>query len=409
MKKSLFIACAAMVVAIGQQNVRALRVYQQPDDLEAAKYSVSEAHRGILHSHPRSGPQVGSYSNSGCLPGRDECGEDQIELTVGPHTLHALHMNALYNCCPDDIVISVSLEGTLLRLTEEEILTTPCDCNCCYNVEATVVNIAPGPYTVEFCWFDNDIHQERCYVEDVEIPESGPRMGDYSNSGCLPVRDECGEDEIELTAEPGTLHVLHRNALYNCCLDEITISVSLEGALLRLTEEEVLTDPCFCVCCYDVAGTVIDLLPGSYTVEYCWFDYDIEEERCYVEEIEIPEPGPRMGGYSNSGCLPSRQDCGEDVIELTPGPGTLHVLHMNALYNCCLDEIVISVLLEGDLIKLTEEEILTFPCWCECCYDVEGTVIDLEPGAYTVEFCWFDYDIDDERCYTEDVVIPPSD
>ncbi|UCC31414.1 MAG: hypothetical protein JSU86_03885, partial [Phycisphaerales bacterium] len=88
-------------------------------------------------------------------------------------------------------------------------------------------------------------------------------------------------------AEPGTLHVLHNNATYNCCPDDIVVSLSVEGSVITLTEEEVLTDPCFCVCCYNVEATVVDLAPGSYIVEYCWYDYDLGD-RCDRQGIVIP-------------------------------------------------------------------------------------------------------------------------
>jgi hypothetical protein len=37
---------------------------------------------------------------------------------------------------------------------------------------------------------------------------------------------------------------------------------------------------------------------------------------------------------------------------------------------------------------------------------VEATVIGLEPGAYTVRFCWDDYETGGEQCRIEYVVIP---
>jgi hypothetical protein len=120
-------------------------------------------------------PYVEAYSNSGCLgaPGRDEeepCTEpDEFELTAGPGTLHVMHRNATYNCCPVDIVISVSVEGNVLRLTEREI-DQQCYCICCYNVDATVVNLEPGTYTVEFCWYDYETEQEQCHLAGIEIP-----------------------------------------------------------------------------------------------------------------------------------------------------------------------------------------------------------------------------------------------
>ena len=124
-----------------------------------------------------SSAHIGSYSNSGCLPGSDGgrdyvwCPDDEIELTVGPGTLHVLHKDATYWCAQEDIVITLSIEGNVLKLTEKEINPEPTDCLCCYNVEATVVDLAPGEYTVEFCWDDYESGWEQvCYVENIVIP-----------------------------------------------------------------------------------------------------------------------------------------------------------------------------------------------------------------------------------------------
>jgi hypothetical protein len=273
-------------------------------------------------------PRVAGYWNSGCLADGNgdpywPCGEDEIGLTVAPNTLYVVHENAAYNCCPDDIVISLSAEGDVLRLTEEEILTDPCYCICCYEVTATIVDLAPGPYTVEFWWYDYDTHDYRCYVEEIVIPGGGPQpdpdkppvtddagdfrsalasfkpfsppqVADYWHSDCLETSLDpdwwpCeGDDEIILTVEGNTLHVLHTNATYNCCPDDIVISLEVEGDLLRLTEEEILTQGCWCICCYEVGATVVDLAPDTYLVVFCWFDYQTDEERCYEEEIVIP-------------------------------------------------------------------------------------------------------------------------
>jgi hypothetical protein len=123
-----------------------------------------------------------------------------------------------------------------------------------------------------------------------------PRVGSYANSGCLdpergsPREDTCpSDDEILLTVEGGTLYTVHENATYNCCPDDIEVSLSVEENVLRLTEEEVfVTEPCACICCYAVEATVVDLAPGEYTVEYCWYDYEDGTERCHVEDIVVP-------------------------------------------------------------------------------------------------------------------------
>ena len=50
------------------------------------------------------------------------CGEDLIEIDVGPSTLYTSHMNLEYNCCIEPIEYRLQVEGNVLTLTEEEIL-----------------------------------------------------------------------------------------------------------------------------------------------------------------------------------------------------------------------------------------------------------------------------------------------
>jgi len=271
-------------------------------------------------------PQIGSYSDSGCrldLGGERgwPCGEDEFAFTVVGRTLHTLHANATYNCCPDEIVVSLTVAGHTLTLTEEEILTVPCDCMCCYDVEATVVGLTPGQYRVEYFWFDYETGTWQCHVETVVIPGAmlprgggwapaapdaaapsqalpapaqpvGPRLERYGDSGCLYEGDgdlywPCGEDEFVFTVVGRTLHTLHANATYNCCPDEIVVRLEVQGERLLFTEEEILPQ-CFCLCCYDVEATVVDLAPGEYTVEYFWFDYETGQWQCHVAQIVVP-------------------------------------------------------------------------------------------------------------------------
>jgi len=123
----------------------------------------------------------------------------------------------------------------------------------------------------------------------------------------------------------------------------------------------------------------------------------------------MPLP-PFVVGFSNSGCLQDPNDgtqwpCDEEEIELTLDGNTLHVVHRNATYNCCAADIVVFSTSRGEVLRLTEEEILIFPCFCECCYDVEATVVGLLPGTYTVEYCWEDDELG-EQCHTEEIVVP---
>ena len=298
--------------------------------------SVADLRSADVPNGPLPVPRVESCSNSGCLldaGGEIEfpCGEDEFDFTVEGTTLHVLHGNATYNCCLDDIVISLSIEENVLVLTEEEILTEPCDCWCCYEANADVVNLAPGTYTVEFRWFDYETWQPQCYADEIVVPaatgplgddpprrdppvvidpgsaelkpsqalEAGeglrptPRVDQYWRSGCLddpndPWWPPCGEDRFEFTVEGHTLQVFHGNALYNCCLDEIVISAAVEEQLLVLTEEEVAPNPCYCVCCFNAGATINNLPSGEYLVEFWWYDYDTDQMQCYEDQIVVP-------------------------------------------------------------------------------------------------------------------------
>jgi len=123
-------------------------------------------------------PTLEGYSNSGCLSGTEKtktgdqypyCGDDVIDVLVEGFTIDLTHKNAAYNCCVDDIQVTLEVAENVLKLTEKEILTTPCSCLCCYNVESTVVGLSSGTYVVEYCWYDNESGGNVCHTEQVEI------------------------------------------------------------------------------------------------------------------------------------------------------------------------------------------------------------------------------------------------
>ena len=267
-------------------------------------------------------PQLTEYWNSGCLNtlfdfGEElPCGEDEFAFSVSGSTLHVAHLNALYNCCVDDIVVTLTIEGNSLLLRETDVLTTPCDCMCCYDVESLIENLTPGTYTVEYCWFDYDEWVERCHTDQIEIAgEDGPgqntpglrrsaedptvslepRVVDVHSTGC---KDDpsnpwwwppCGDDEFEITVGAGLLTVTHDNILYNCCNDEIAAAVEVDGKIVRIQETEIVPQPCYCVCCFETTVTVANLAPGNYQLEYCWYDYDTEEDVCVYIPVEITD------------------------------------------------------------------------------------------------------------------------
>lgn len=120
-----------------------------------------------------------------------------------------------------------------------------------------------------------------------------PRLGDYGNSGCLAAPlsgDEyagCGEDDMEITVEGHSLRIIHRNATYNCCPEDIRVGLTAGDGCLLLQETEFLAMPCPCLCCYDIESVVVDLLPGRYWVEYCWDDW--EGQQGYKTQLVLIE------------------------------------------------------------------------------------------------------------------------
>ena len=46
-------------------------------------------------------------------------------FTVTGRTLLVDHLNATYNCCPDDILVELTVAGNYLLLTETEVLSSP--------------------------------------------------------------------------------------------------------------------------------------------------------------------------------------------------------------------------------------------------------------------------------------------
>ena len=80
----------------------------------------------------------------------------------------------------------------------------------------------------------------------------------------------------------------------------------------------------------------------------------------------------------------SAQFC-EEVVEVSSGPGTIFVDHVDAEFNCC-SWIDVDVDHEGLSVLVTEyERFVEGPCFCLCCFEVSATVSGLEPGEYQVE------------------------
>lgn len=128
-------------------------------------------------------------------------------------------------------------------------------------------------------------------------------------------------DNIYAQVVGSTVTFYHDAALYNCCPDRFDFEIDIAGGELIVEEYEILSSPCYCICCYNVALEIEDVPPGDYTGVYHWYDYEIEEWRVWLLEILVPDVGqsgePQISWVSTPECLesssvPEQEPSGED-------------------------------------------------------------------------------------------------
>jgi hypothetical protein len=64
----------------------------------------------------------------------------------GESILTLQHINAGFNCCPE-IEINFHFEGNVITIEQIE-LEGMCDCNCLFDLDYQIENLAPGEYTI---------------------------------------------------------------------------------------------------------------------------------------------------------------------------------------------------------------------------------------------------------------------
>ncbi len=65
------------------------------------------------------------------------------------HRLTLNHINAAFNCCPDEIYCQIEIVGDTIHIYELEE-TSACDCNCLYDITEQLNNVLPGTYTIQY-------------------------------------------------------------------------------------------------------------------------------------------------------------------------------------------------------------------------------------------------------------------
>ncbi len=80
----------------------------------------------------------------------DTSGLDCLEYEYdGSNVLTIHHINAGFNCCPDDFDAVISMSGNSIIIDETRIEGN-CDCNCLFDMTYTIKGVKPGKYTISF-------------------------------------------------------------------------------------------------------------------------------------------------------------------------------------------------------------------------------------------------------------------
>ncbi|SLM29162.1 exported hypothetical protein [Desulfamplus magnetovallimortis] len=93
-------------------------------------------------------------SDSEQTPNNMEC----IDYTYNDNTLYLKHVNAAFNCCPEELSANITIDGSDINITENEI-DGLCDCLCLYDMDYRINGLLPGEY---------NIHIKGSYEEMIE-------------------------------------------------------------------------------------------------------------------------------------------------------------------------------------------------------------------------------------------------
>ena len=111
----------------------------------------------------------------------------EVGASTGDVTLH--HDAALYNCCPEPPVFTIDIDDRVVHVHEQVDVAMPCDCDCCFSLEVTVTDLAPGPWTVIYGWQDTETGGPLERELAVEVPATSaggqPTLTAGASSDCL--------------------------------------------------------------------------------------------------------------------------------------------------------------------------------------------------------------------------------
>jgi len=351
----------------------------------------------------------------------------------GDGVLTLKHINAGFNCCPGEIVADITIEDNIITIVENEIYDDtlgPCYCLCLFDVDYEIINLPPGEYTIQveelYLWETDDplvftvdlsigtegdfCLQRDYYPWDFEYGAGGRMTGNFGCRLYDGAKDDpsLNEDCAEYSYDGESVLILnHINAAFNCC-PVICANITIDDSIIIITESETYDSlgPCDCLCLFDVYYELTDIQPQVYIVRFVELCLNPEDEPLeFTIDLSSTPSGSHCvyryhypWGYENAvsgnltdivGCktVADKDDLEEDCIVYEyDGSGTLSLSHINDVFNCCPDTIMVDFSFDDNIITITETESLDIGggCDCICIFDLFYEITNLPPDIYTV-------------------------
>ncbi|MBD3298191.1 MAG: hypothetical protein GF341_06020 [candidate division Zixibacteria bacterium] len=64
------------------------------------------------------------------------------------------------------------------------------------------------------------------------------------------------------------LHITRTNAGFNCCPDSLTVTAAVTQSTITVEEIEWVSDPCDCLCLYDMEFDIANVPPGLVRLRF---------------------------------------------------------------------------------------------------------------------------------------------
>ncbi len=102
--------------------------------------------------------------------------QDCIAYNYGSDSiLHINHINAGFNCCPDELLANMEFENGIITVTEDEsLINGGCYCLCLFNFDYDIKRLPPGIYTLKvngMCLGGQEPHE--FIIDLTTVPASG--------------------------------------------------------------------------------------------------------------------------------------------------------------------------------------------------------------------------------------------